>query len=126
MNSTFAAMLLFEVASAAVLFLFVVALVWLGARRKDREDFYLSEMIKKIAASSGSTAEDFLREYERNKNRRRREAMTIAGIVGALAAMGLMVFLHGLIPLPIYRVGLIPLLPSVGLVIYARLFSSRG
>ena len=126
MNRTFAAMMLFEVASAAVLFLFVVALVWLGARRKDREDFYLSEMIKKIAASSGGTAQDFLREYENNKSRRRREAMTIAGIVGALAAIGLMVFLRGLIPLPVYRVGLIPLLPSVGLVIYARFFSARG
>ena len=125
MNLTFAAMLLFQVASATVLCLFVVALAWLGSRRKERQDFYLSEMVKKIAASSGTSAEEFLREFERNRQRRSREAMTIGGLVGACAAVGLMIFLHGLGPLPIYRVGLIPLLPCVGLVIYARFLAPR-
>ena len=125
MNFPFAAMLLFQVASGTVVLLFVVALVWLGARRREREDFYLSEMVKKLAASSGTSAEDFLRQYERTKSQHRREAMTIGGIIGALAAVGLMIFLHGLGPLPIYRVGLIPLLPCLGLVIYARFFAAR-
>lgn len=124
MNLTFVLIHLFEVALWAVILLFVVALVWLGVRRRERQDFYVSEMVTKIAASSGS-AEDFLREYERTKSRRRREAMTIGGTVGALAAVGLMIFLHGLGSLPIYRVGLIPLLPCVALVIYARFFASR-
>ncbi len=124
MNLTYVAIHLFEVALWLVILLFVVALVWLGARRKERQDFYLSEMVKRIAASSGS-AEDFLHEYERTKSRRRREAMMIGGIVGALAAVGLMIFLHGVATLPVYRVGLIPLLPCVALVIYARFFASR-
>lgn len=125
MNLPFAALLLFQVASGTVVLLFVVALVWLGARRRERQDFYLSEMVKKLAATSGTSAEDFLREYERAKRQRRREAMTICGVIGALAAAGLMIFLRGLGPLPIYRVGLIPLLPCLGLVIYARFFASR-
>lgn len=126
MNLPFAAMLLFQVASGTVVLLFIVALVWLGARRRERQDFYLSEMVKKLAATSGTSAEDFLREYERTRSQRRREAMTICGVVGVLAAVGLMIFLHGLIgELPVYRVGLIPLLPSLGLVIYARFFASR-
>jgi hypothetical protein len=49
--------------------------------------------------------------------------MTVAGLVGALIGVGLMVFLWGTeIP---YRVGLIPLLPSLGVLVYARFFAAR-
>jgi hypothetical protein len=119
------AIVLSEVTSLGVIFLFVVALVWLGARRKERQDFYLSEMVKKISASSGESAAEFLREYERTKSRRRREAMIIGGLMGSFAAVGLMIFLRGLVSLPVYRVGLIPLLPCLGLLIYALFFASR-
>jgi fructose-specific phosphotransferase system IIC component len=121
----FPAIVLSEATSLGVIFLFVVALVWLGARRKERQDFYLSEMVKKISASSGESAAEFLREYERTRSRRRREAMIIGGLVGSFAAGGLMIFLHGLVSLPVYRVGLIPLLPCLGLLIYALAFAPR-
>ncbi len=119
--------LLFPVLGAAVIFTFVIALLWLGARRNDRQAFYLSEMVKKIGESSGSSAADFLREYERSRSRRRREGMTIAGMVGSLGAVGLMIFLHGITSqlAPIYLVGLVPLLPSVGMLLYARFLVPR-
>jgi hypothetical protein len=120
-----AAAMLFVVAWGAVIFTFVAALVWVGARRKEREAFYLSEMVKNIAASSTSSATDLLREHERAKNRRSREGLTIGGLIGSLAAVGLMVSLHGILSqvAPVYLVGLIPLLPSAGILVYARLFA---
>ncbi len=125
MNPMFPAIILSEVTSLGVIFLFVVALVWLNTRRKERQAFYLNEMVKRIAASSGESAAQFLREYERTRSRRSREAMMIGGLVGSLVAVGLMIFLYGLVPLPVYRVGLIPLLPCLGLMTYARFFAPR-
>jgi hypothetical protein len=119
--------MLFVVAWGAVILTFVAVLAWVGARRKEREAFYLSEIVKNIAASSGGSAAELLREHERTKNQRRREGMTIGGLVGSLAAVGLMIFLHGIVSelAPIYLVGLVPLLPSVGLLVYARFFAPR-
>jgi hypothetical protein len=53
--------------------------------------------------------------------------MTIGGLVGSLAAVGLMVALHGITSqiAPVYLVGLIPLLPSAGILIYARFLAPR-
>lgn len=118
--------LIFVPVLAAVFFTFVVALVWLAARRKERQAFYFSETVKKLSDSGGSSAADFLREYERTKSRRIREGMTIAGLVGSLAAVGLMIFLHAISQgPPIYLVALIPLLACVGLLISARFLVSR-
>jgi hypothetical protein len=105
-----------------VILLFVGWLAWLNARRRDRQAFYLSEMIKKIAAPSPNAATEFLREYERNNNRRNQQAMTIGGLVGSLAALGLMIFLYSLGSAHVYLAGLVPLLPSIGILIYARFF----
>lgn len=125
MNPMYPAIVLSEVTSLGVIFRFIVALVWLNARRKERQDYYLSEMVKQIAASSGDSAAEFLREHERTKKQRRREALTLAGLVGSLAGAGLMIFLHGIGPLPVYRIGLVSLLPCLGLLIYARFLAPR-
>ena len=125
MNPMYPAIILSEVTSLGVIFLFIVTLVWLNARRKERQDLYLSEMVKKIAETSAASAAEFLRDYERAKRQRRREAMMLGGLIGSFAAIGLMIFLHGLGPLPVYRVGLIPLLPCLGLLVYALLLARR-
>jgi hypothetical protein len=109
-----------------VILAFVVSLAWLNARRKERQAFYLSDMVKNIAASSSESATEFLREYERARNRQSREAMTVGGLIGSCAAVGLIIFLHGLVSLPVYRVGLVPLLPSLAILIYALLLAPRN
>ena len=118
-------LLVIQLLGLAMFLAFIVALVTVNARRKERQAFYLSEMIKKIGDASGSSAMDFLREHERMKRRNAREAMTVAGLVGSLMALGLMIFLHGTDIPGVYRVGLIPLLPSLGLLIYGRLLAPR-
>jgi hypothetical protein len=117
--------LFFVPALLAVVFSFVVAIVWLEARRKERQAFYFSEMVKKLGETSDTAAGSFLRENERIKRSRIREGMSIAGIVGSLAALGLMIFLHAIVPAPVYLVGLIPMLSCVGLLIYALFLSPR-
>ena len=118
--------LFFIPAILAVVFSSVVAIVWLEARRKERQAFYYSEMVKKLGETSDTAAGDFLRENERIKRSRIREGMTIAGLVGCLAALGLMIFLYAIVPdLPVYLVALIPMLSCAGLLIYARLMFPR-
>jgi hypothetical protein len=118
--------LLFIPAVIAIVFSSVVAIVWLEARRKERQAFYYSEMVKKIGETSDTAAVGFLRETERIKRSRIREGMTIAGLVGSLAALGLMIFLHAIVTgVPVYLVALIPMLSCVGLLIYARFMSPR-
>lgn len=117
--------LFFVPALLAVVFSFVVAVVWLEARRKERQAFYFSEMVKKIGETSDTAAGNFLRENERNKRSRIREGMTIAGLVGSLAALGLMIFLYAMVPAPVYLVALIPMLSCAGLLIYALFLAPR-
>lgn len=117
--------LIFIPVLGVVFFTFIVALVWVEARRRERQAFYFSETVKKLADAGGSSATDFLREYERGKSRRLRDGLTIAGLVGSLAAIGLMVFLHSIKGPPVYLVGLIPLLACVGLLVSARFLLSR-
>lgn len=116
---------MFVPALLAVIFSFVIAVIWLEARRKERQAFYFSDMIKKIGESSSTAATDFIRENERIKWLRIREGMSIAGLVGSLAAAGLMIFLHAIVEEPVYLVGLIPGLGCVGLLIYARFMAPR-
>jgi hypothetical protein len=117
--------LFFIPALVAVVCSFVVAIVWLEARRKERQAFYYSEMVKKIGETSDTAAGNFLRENERIKRSRIREGLSIAGLVGSLAALGLMIFLHAIVAAPVYLVGLIPMLSCLGLLIYARFMSPR-
>jgi hypothetical protein len=117
--------LFFVPALLAVIFSFVVAIVWLEVRRKERKAFYFSETVKKLGEASPGSATDYLRETERIKRSRIREGMTIAGLVGSLAAAGLMIFLHAIVSEPVYLVALIPMLSCLGLLIYALFLSPR-
>ncbi len=106
---------------------FVPVIVWVQARRKEREAFYRSEIIKKIAESPASGAAlEYLRENEQIKNRRIREGIKLGGLITSFVAIGLMVFLRAIVPLqPIYLVALIPLLAGVALLSYAHFLAPR-
>jgi len=67
--------LFLSVACVAV-FSFVAVAAWASERRREREAYYKSETLKKIAESQGpgsSSALELLREEERIEARRRRE-----------------------------------------------------
>jgi hypothetical protein len=110
------------VVGSIALFSFLSVAAWSDARRKEREEYYRSETLKKIAESSGEGAKaaiELLREQNRSATKRRFEGMKLGGLITAVVGIGVMVLLHGLVhDEPVYLTGLIPLLIGVALLAY--------
>ena len=114
---------LIPVVGSIALFSFLSVAVWSDARRREREEYYRSETLKKIAESSGESAKaalDLLREQNRTVTKRRLEGMKLGGLITAVVGIGVMALLHGLAhEEPVYLAGLIPLLIGVALLTYS-------
>ena len=111
------------VVGSIALFSFLAVAAWSDARRKEREEYYRSETLKKIAESSGEGAKsaiELLREQEKNAVKRRLEGMKLGGLITAAVGIGVMALLRGIAndDGPVYLVGLIPLLIGVALLVY--------
>ncbi len=111
----------FLAVGAVALFSMIGVTSWAEARRKEREAYYKSDMLKKISESStpGATAAiEYLHEQQRIGAERTRQGLRIGGLVTVAAGIGTLVFLRALIHVaPVYLCGLIPLL--VGFALYA-------
>ena len=110
-------------------FSFLAVALWARNRRREREAYYRSETIKKIAEAQEPTANaalEFLREQEKIHAVRSREGLKLGGLV--TAAVGL-----ALIPLlraahsdhPAYLVGLIPLFIGLALLAYVYFLAPK-
>jgi hypothetical protein len=110
------------VVGSIALFSFLAVASWSDARRKERETYYKSETLKKIAESSGEGAKaaiELMREQEKNSVKRRLEGMKLGGLITAVVGIGVMVLLRGLEhEEPVYLAGLIPLLIGVAMLFY--------
>lgn len=110
---------------AIALFSFIAVSSWADARRKEREAYYRSETLKKIAESpgpGGTVALEFLREEDRLAARRTREGQKLGGLITAAVGVGLMAFLGILADKNdkgVFLVGAIPFLVGVALIVYA-------
>lgn len=133
MNQLFPMFMFLSVASVA-LFSFVGVAAWTESRRREREAYYKSEMLKKIAESGagGGPALEYLREQEKIAERRRREGMKLGGLITAVIGIGVMVFLRAMaldpkigVPDGVYFSGLIPLLIGIVLLLYSYLLAPR-
>jgi len=111
------------------LFSFLGVATWSDARRKEREAYYRTEALKKIAESSSEGAKsavEYLQEQERSARRRRMEGMKLGGLITAAVGIGMMVFLRGVDhDEPAYLMGLIPLLIGVALLVYVFLLAPK-
>lgn len=120
---------LIPIVGSIALFSFLGVASWSDARRKEREAYYTSETLKKIAESSGegaSSAMELLREQQKNAAKRRLEGMKLGGLVTAAVGIGVMVLLRGLEhEEPAYLAGLIPLLIGLALLVYAFLLAPK-
>jgi hypothetical protein len=125
----FHAIFAFLSVGSIALFSFLAVASWSDARRREREAYYKSETLKKIAETQGSGASsaiEFLREQEKNASRRRREGLKLGGLVTSSVGVGLMAFLHGIEQEePIYLAGLIPLLIGIVLLVYSLLLAPK-
>ncbi len=115
---------------AAALFGWLSVVAWADARRREREEYYRSEVFKKIAetqGAGGSAALELYREHERAAIRKARELHRMSGVVTIGVGIGLMVFLKGVGDKePAYLVGLIPLLVGVSLLVYSYVLAPKG
>jgi hypothetical protein len=122
---------LVPIVTIIVVFSFTAAMAWLAARRKEREAFYRSETLKKIAETQGGgagSALEFLREQEKITARHRRGGQTLGGLITAAVGIGMMIFLrsmHDPDAQQAYLVGLIPLLIGIVLLTYSAFLAPK-
>jgi len=117
------------VVGSIALFSFLAVASWSDARRKERETYYKSETLKKIAESSGEGAKaaiELMREQEKSTEKRRLEGMKLGGLITAVVGIGVMALLRGLEhDEPVYLAGLIPLLIGLALLTYTFLLAPK-
>ena len=110
---------LFLSVAAVALFSFVAVATFSDARRREREAFYKSDMLKKLAesqAGGAGAALELLREQQRYSEISKRDGLRIGGLVTMAVGVGLMIFLYELLSgSQVYLCGLIPLLVGVAL-----------
>ena len=115
------------VVGSIALFSFLSVAAWSNARRREREEYYRNETLKKIAESSGEGAKaaiELLREQNRTVTKRRLEGMKLGGLITAVVGIGVMALLRGLVnDEPVYLAGLIPLLIGLALLTYTFLLA---
>ncbi len=111
---------------AASLFGFLAVAAYSEARRQERESYYKSDMLKRLAemqTSGALTALEYLREQQQAKlvkqAEQKREGYALGGLITSFVGIGLMIFLWEIVlSTPVYLVGLIPTLIGVAMLIY--------
>ena len=114
--------LLFPIVIVAIVFTFTGVVHWVDTQRKEREAYYKAETLRRITEASGEGAKaalELMRADDRLKRIRAREGMKIGGLINIGVGIGLLIFLHGLLPgTSIYLCGLIPGFIGVGFLVY--------
>ncbi len=109
-------------------FTFVTVAVWAEHRRREREAFYRSEVLKKLAESTGEQARqviELMREQERNEERKSREGGRLAGWITTGVGIGLGAMFAALAPGKVWGLGLIPLFIGLALLFYNYVMARR-
>jgi uncharacterized membrane protein YeaQ/YmgE (transglycosylase-associated protein family) len=117
------------------LFSFLAVATWSGERRREREAYYRSETLKRVAELQGTagsaSALEVLREEERIASQRRNEGQKLGGLITLAVGVGIFVFLRALTgahhdPEPVYLVGVIPALIGAALLVYAYVLAPKS
>lgn len=120
---------LFLSVTLVAVFSFLGVLAWSENRRKEREAYYKSETLKKLAEAQGpgaSSAVELVKEEERIALRRRLEGLKLGGLITVAVGIGLMVFLKAVDhDHSTFLVGVIPLLVGVALFAYSYALGPR-
>jgi uncharacterized membrane protein YeaQ/YmgE (transglycosylase-associated protein family) len=111
------------------MFGFLAVAWWVEARRREREAFYRSEVLKKLAEAGtegSSAALEMFREQQRSVASNRLETQRLGGLVLAAVGVGLMALLRGVATNEsAWLSGLIPALVGAVVLIYSYGLASR-
>ena len=103
--------------------------VWATERRREREAYYRSEVLKKIAeaqVAGAASAFAFLNEEQKHFRQRIREGTKLAGLITAAVGISLTAFLMEIVPQrPVYLAGMIPILVAAALLVYSFVLAPR-
>lgn len=119
------------IVGSIALFSFLAVTTWADARRKEREAYYTSEALKKIAESSAEGAKsalELMREKQKNAQSRRIEGLKLGGLITTAVGIGTMVLLRGIVEReegPVYLSGLIPVLIGIALLLYVFVLAPK-
>jgi len=118
---------LFLSVAVASVFTFIAVIAWAGERRKEREAYYHSEVVKKIAESPGSgvAAQEYMRERQRISDRNTRGTLRLVGLILFAAGGGLMIFFDALREGPPPALGAIPMLVGLALLFYGQFLAPK-
>jgi hypothetical protein len=107
-------------------FTFLSIIFWVSYRKREREAFYKSEILRRITEASGESAKaaiELLKEDDRLKRISAREGLKIGGVVCIGVGIGLVIFLWTLIGPKVALCGLIPGFIGVAMLIYVFLMA---
>jgi hypothetical protein len=104
---------------------------WVESRRKEREEFYRSETMRRFSESNQpDMLTRFLAEEKAARHELRvqqRETLRLAGLVTMMAGIGVGVMVAGIAPQERYYLfGLLPVLVGMALLIYVYLLAPQA
>ncbi len=104
---------------------------WVESRRKEREEFYRSETLRRFSESNQpDMLAQFLAEEKAARHEMRmqqRESLRLGGLVTMMAGIGFGVTMAGVAPEHrFYLFGLIPLLVGLALLVYVYLLAPKA
>lgn len=123
--------LFIPIVSVICVFTFISIASWAGERRKEREAYYKSETLKKIAESQGpgaTSALELMREEERIRRGKAREGQRLGGLTTVAVGLALTPFLWFILDpgdKGVALVGLFPLLIGIALLVYSYVLAPR-
>jgi Flp pilus assembly protein TadB len=130
MHADVAVFVFLSIGAIALFGVFLPFVTWISSRQKERDAYYKSETIRRIAEASGDGAKaaiEMLREEDRLKRIKSREGLKIGGVINIGVGIGLTVMLWTLgrnESVSPYMVGLIPFLIGVAMLVYVYVLAA--
>ncbi len=111
------------------LFSFISVAAWSDARRREREAYYRSDTLKKLAESQSAAAApivELLREQDRREVRRRREGIKLGGLITTAVGIGVLPLLRAVEhDEPVFLAAFVPILVGLALLSYVYILAPK-
>lgn len=128
MNPPLVVALFLSVATIS-LFSFISVAAWSDARRREREAYYRSDTLKKLAESQTAAAApivELLREQDRREVRRRREGIKLGGLVSTAVGIGVLPLLRAVEQNErVFLAAFVPILVGLALLSYVYILAPK-